>query len=172
MAIRCAAGVAAVGGLLAVGALRIAALTPATVLWTMSGSLLTLGLYQNRRPAAWMDARIGARIGAMVGICLGFGLAVPVTVAGLVARFGLHAMASFDAQMVTLQTMVQRTMQQSAQSSGTPLPPEVLRFVQSQEYRAASVLTYCACVGVVLLIVSALGGAFAGLLRTRRRAPV
>ena len=170
MAIRCAAAVAAIGGLLSVGALRMELLTPATVLWTMSGSLITLGLYQNRRPAAWMDARIGARIGAMVGVCLGAGLAVPVAVAGLVARFGMHAMASFDTQMATLQNMVQQAMQQSAQRSGTPLPPQVLRFVQSQEYRAASVLTYCAFVGVVLLIISALGGAFGGLLRTRHRA--
>ena len=87
MAIRCAAAVAAVGGVLAVVALRVPLLTPATVLWTMSGSLITLGLYQNRRPAARMDARIGARIGTFVGICLAVGLALPVALAGVVARF-------------------------------------------------------------------------------------
>jgi hypothetical protein len=172
MAIRCAVGVAAVGGLLAVIALRVPLLTMATILWTMSGSLITLGLYQNRRPTAWMDARIGARIGTLVGICLGMGLALPVAIAGVVARFGLHAMATFDAQMATLQGLVQQAMQQSAQRSGTALPPGVLQLVQSQEYRAASVLTYCAFLALALLVVSALGGAFGGLLRTRHRAAV
>jgi hypothetical protein len=172
MAICCAGAVAVVGGLLAVIALRVPLLTPATVLWVVSGSLITLGLYQNRRPAARMDAGIGARIGAMVGVCLGVGLATAVAVAGVVARFGMHAMASFDGQMAMLQGMVQQAMQQSAQRSGTALPPEVLRFVQSQEYRAASVLTYCGFAAVGLLVISALGGAFGGLLRTRHRAAV
>jgi hypothetical protein len=63
-------------------------------------------------------------------------------------------------------------MQQSAQRSGTALPPGVLQLVQSQEYRAASVLTYCAFLALALLVVSALGGAFGGLLRTRHRAAV
>ena len=172
MAIRCAAAVATVGGLLAVIALRVPVLTPATVLWTVSGSLITLGLYQNRRPSARMDAGIGARIGAMVGVCLGLGLAVPVAVAGVVARFGLHAMAAFDGQMTTLQGMVQQAMQQSAQRSGAPLPPNMMQFVQTQEYRAALVLMYCGFVAVALLAISALGGAFGGLLRTRHRAAV
>lgn len=172
MAIRCAAAVAAIGGVLAVIALRVPLLTPATVLWAVSGSLITLGLYQNRRPAAHMDAGVGARIGAMVGVCLGLGLALPVAVAGVVARFGMHAMANFDSQMATLQGLVQQAMQQSAQRSGTPLPANAVQFVQSQEYRAASVLTYCGFVAVALLVVSALGGAFGGLLRTRHRAAV
>lgn len=172
MAIRCAAAVAGIGGFLAVIALRVPLLTMATVLWTMSGSLITLGLYQNRRPSASMDARIGARIGALVGICLGVGLALPVAIAGVVARFGLHAMASFDAQMATLQAMVQQAMLQSAQRSGNALPPNIMQLVQSQEYRAASILTYCGFLALALLVVSALGGAFGGLLRTRHRAAV
>ena len=113
MAIRCAAAVAGIGGFLAVIALRVPLLTMATVLWTMSGSLITLGLYQNRRPSARMDAGIGARIGALVGICLGVGLAFPVAIAGVVARFGLHAMARFDAFMATLQATAQQTMVQT-----------------------------------------------------------
>lgn len=172
MAIRCAAAVAGVAGLLAVVALRVPVLTPATILWAVSGSLITLALYQNRRPSARMDAGIGARIGAMVGVCLGVGLALPVAVAGVVARFGLHAMASFDADMATLQGVVQQAMQQSAKNSGTPLPQGAVQLVQSQEYRAGSVLGYCAFLILVLLAISALAGAFGGLLRTRHRTAV
>ena len=60
-AIRCAAAVAGVGAVLSVGAIRVDVLSPVSFLWIMSGSLITLGLYQRRRPAAWMDVRVGAR---------------------------------------------------------------------------------------------------------------
>ena len=54
-AIRCAAAVAGVGALLSVGAIRVDLLSPVSFLWIMSASLITLGFYQRRRPAAWMD---------------------------------------------------------------------------------------------------------------------
>ena len=118
MAIRCAAGVAAVGGLLCVGALRLPLLTPASVLWILCGSMITLGLYQNRRPAAWMDMRIGARIGVVVGLCLTAAVAIPVATAGVLARFWLKAMGSFDAQMAA---QFQQVMQRSG--TGDALSP-------------------------------------------------
>lgn len=165
MAIRCAAGVAAVGGLLCVGALRLPLLTPASVLWILCGSMITLGLYQNRRPAAWMDMRIGARIGVVVGLCLTAAVAIPVATAGVLARFWLKEMGSFDAQMAA---QFQQVMQRSGQA--TPYPPETLAMLQSPEFRAASVLFSCAFGVVLLLVVSAAGGAFGGLLRGRQRA--
>jgi hypothetical protein len=165
MAIRCAAAVAGVAGLLCLAAVRLPMLTPASVLWVMSGSLITLGLYQRRRPAAWMDARIGARIGLVAGLCLAIGLAIPMAVAGVIARFGLHSMGSFDAQLATIfQTVIKQ--------SATPFPAEALQLIQSQEFRAGYVLFVFAVVGVFLLVLSTAGGAFAGLLRMRRKAAV
>ena len=165
LAIQCAIVVAAIGGVLAVGALRLPMLAPASMLWILSASLITLGLYQNRRPGAGMDARIGARIGLMVGICMAFGMAVPMAAAGVVARYGLRAMAGFDAQISTIfQTFVQQ--------SKTPISAEELQMFQWQEFRAAYVLLGAAFLAAILLAVSAATGAFGGLLRTRRRAAV
>ena len=165
MAIRCAVAVAAVGGLLSIGAMRLPLLTPASVLWVFSGSLITLGLYQNRRPLAWMDARTGARIGVLVGLCLALGLAIPLSIAGLVARFGLHTMGGFDAELSARFASV-------VQQSKTPITADEMRLIQSQEFRAANVLFTGAVGAMILLALSAVGGAFGGLLRTRRKAAV
>jgi hypothetical protein len=165
MAIRCAVVVAGVAGALSVGAIRVPMLTPASLLWIMSGSLITLGLYQRRRPLARMDAGVGARIGVVVGLCLALGLAIPMAVVGVIARFGLHSMGSFDAWLgMIFATFIQQ--------SKAPFSPEELQMIHSQEFRAVYMLLLFAVVAVFLLVLSAVGGAFAGLLRTRRKAAI
>jgi len=163
-AIRCAAAVGAVAAVLSVVALRVDVLSPLSFLWIMSGSLITLGFYQKRKPAAWMDVRIGARIGVVVGICMALELGAAMAGAGLVARFLLHSMGSFDTQMTAQIQLVEKTMQQQS----TPVPAEFARFLNSPEFRAGSMLATFAFLSLGLLVLSTLGGAFAGLLRMRR----
>jgi hypothetical protein len=160
-AIRCAAAVAAVGAVLSLVAIRVDLLSSVSLLWIMCASLITLGFYQKRRPAARMDVRVGARIGVVVGVCLALELGIAMTGAGLVARFGLHAMASFDAQMAA---QVQKAIQQSS----TPMPAEMMGLLGSAEFRGGMILAGLALVAAGLVVLSTLGGAFAGLLRMRR----
>ncbi len=160
-AIRCAAAVSAVGAALGLAATRVEMLSPVSFLWTVSASLITLGFYQRRRPAARMDVGVGSRIGVVVGVCLILELGTAMAGAGLVARFTLHAMGSFDAQMVA---QVQRAVQQSS----TPVPSAMMGFLQSPEFRGAMVLAGLTFVSAALVALSTLGGAFAGLLRMRR----
>jgi hypothetical protein len=171
-AIRCAAAVAGVGSVLTLVAMpdwRMAPLLSSLkLLWIMSASLITLGFYQKRRPAAWVDVRVGARIGVVVGICLAVELGVAMAGAGLVGRFVLHSMASFDAQTTEQIQTVLKTMQQQS----TPVPADALRFIRSPEFRAGIMLASFAMASAGLLVVSALGGAFAGLLRKRREPAV
>jgi len=161
-AIRCAALVAAVGAALSVGAIRVDVLSPVSFLWIMSASLITLGFYQRRRPAAWMDVRVGARIGVVVGVCLALEMGIALAGAGLVERFVLHSMGSFDAQMTA---QVQKAVQQSS----TPVPAAMIDFLGSPEFRGGMVLAGLASLCVGLLALSTLGGAFYGLLPMRRR---
>ena len=148
-AIRCAAAVAGVGALLSVGAIRVDLLSPVSFLWIMSASLITLGFYQRRRPAAWMDVR--------VGVCLALEVGTAMAGAGLVARFGLHAMGGFDAQMAV---QVQKAIQQSS----TPVPAETMGLLGSPEFRGGMILAGFAFLAAGLVVMSTLGGAFAGLL--------
>jgi hypothetical protein len=168
-AIRCAALVAAIGSVLTLGSLRLDVLSPVSLLWIMSGSLITLGLYQRRRPTAWMDVRVGAHIGLVVGICMAVGLGISMAGWGLIARFALHSMGSFDAQMAAVAVQMQKTLQQKAAQQSTPVPAEVLGFIASPEYRAGIMLATFALGAGFVLGLSTLFGAFAGLLRMRRR---
>jgi len=169
-AIRCAAVVAAVGAALSVGAIRLDVLSKVSFLWIVSASLITLGFYQKRRPAAWMDVRVGARIGVVVGVCLALELGIALAGAGLVARFGMHAMGNFDAQMADIAAQLQKVIQQkSLQQPNTPMPDGWMEFLGTPEFRGGYALFCFAFVSVGLVVMSVLGGAFAGLLRMRRR---
>ena len=165
MAIRCALAVAGVAAVLCVAAMRVTLLSPVSSLWILCGSLITLGLYQRQRPKAWMDVGVGARIGLVVGLCLALGLAIAFAAAGLVARFGLHSMAGFDAEMAA------RT-DEAVHNSTSPVPPDMLRFLATPEFRGGIMLGGLALFSAFLLVMSMLGGAFAGLLRMRRKAAV
>ena len=166
-AIRCALLVAAIGSLLTLGSVRVDALAVVSLLWIMSASLITLGLYQSRRPGAWMDVRVGAHIGLMVGLCMAVALGISMAGWGLVERFALHQMGSFDAQMAATVVQMEKTIQQQAAEQSKTVPPELMRFIASPEYRAGIVLSMFGLCSVFLLGMSTLFGAFAGMLRRR-----
>jgi len=166
-AIRCAALVAAVAAVLSVVSAKVEMVSPLTWLWTVSGSMITLALYQKRRPQAWMDAGVGARIGLVVGLTLMVGLACAAAIVGLVARFGLHSMAAFDIQL----TQELHAQIEKAQAAN-PQTQDVLRFFATPEFRAGLMLSGFAMVSGFLLVLSTLGGALSGMLRTRRKLKV
>ncbi len=166
-AIRCAGLVAIVAAALSVAGTRVPAVSLLSSLWILSGSLITVGLYQRRRPLALMDAGVGARIGLVAGLALITCLGVSMAVAGLVARFGLHSMAAFDAQLTEqLHAQIEKA------AAANPAPPEVIRFMYAPEFRAGIILAGFAMVAGGLLLLSTLGGAVGGMLRTRRSASV
>lgn len=164
-AIRCAVAVAAIGSVLKLASLRLDVLAPVSFVWMVSVPLITLGLYQKRRPAAWIDARVGTRIGMLAGLCLAVGTAIVLSGWGLVERFGLHSMGGFDAMLAG---QIADGLARSQQMLGTPVDPRVAALEQTPEFHAGFVMASGAMGAVMLLGVSAVGGAFAGMLRMRR----
>jgi len=156
-AIRCAALVSVVAAVLSLAAVRVQALSSIMLLWVFSGSLITLGLYQRLRPTAWMDVRVGARIGVLVGAGMAFALGAATAGWGMVSRYVLHSMTSFDADMTV---QMNHLLQQ--------IPPDKVGFYLSPEFRGGMMIAVFAMMGAALLLLSTLGGAFAGLLRMRR----
>ncbi|HEX4650335.1 MAG TPA: hypothetical protein VH250_02415 [Granulicella sp.] len=163
MAIRCTLLVAAVAAVLSFTATRIELLSPLSSLWILSASLITLALYQRRRPLAAMNARIGARIGALVGVGLGLFLAIATATGAVLGRFVLHSMGD-------LNDMIQASRTQIDQLIATKqLPPPANALVGSPEFRTGFMLFAFALGLFFILIVSIFGGALGGLLRSRRR---
>jgi len=169
-AIRCALAVAGVSAALSLVAARVGAVSPLSWLWTISGSIIALGFYQRRKPQAWMDAGVGARIGLVTGLMLLIGLACSAAVAGLVARYGLHNMAGFDTELTGQLAQLRDQIQKNG--AGSPELPAMLRFISTPEFRAGFMLTGVATAAGFLLILSTLGGAVSGLLRTRTKVSV
>jgi hypothetical protein len=166
-AIRCAALVAGVAVGLGVVSQRVQVISLLSLLWTISGSMIALALYQRRRPLAWMDAGVGARIGLVVGLALVACLGIAWAVGGLVARYGLHSLAGFDAELT-------RTIHDAFEKAAAmaPQPPETQRFWFSPEFRAGMMLFGFGMVSTFLLILSTVGGAVGGFVRMRRKVSV
>lgn len=166
-AIRCALLVAGVAAMLSLVSARVQVLSPVSWLWTISGSLITLALYQRRRPLAWMDAGVGAKIGVVVGLALMACMAVAMAAGGLVARFGLHSMAGFDMELTQqLHAQIERAAAANAEK------PDVLRYLYSPEFRAGLMLAGFAMVSAFMLVLSTVGGAVGGLLRRQAKISV
>jgi len=163
-AIRCALLVAGIAAALTLVAARFESISPLSWLWTVSGSLITLGLYQKRRPQAGMDAGIGARIGVVVGVVLIGSLAVAMAAGGLAARYLLHNMAGFDAQLTQ-----QLHMQVDHALAANPEAKSMQGYLYSPEFRAGMVLAGFGLISGILLVLSTIGGAVGGLLRTRQK---
>lgn len=163
--------VAAIGAVLTVIGLKVPLASLVSTLWVMGGSVMALGLYGRRRPRAWMDARTGLRIGAVTGLLMIAMMGVALASTGAVARFGAHGMQSFDAQatqqFATMQSQMTARMQEQKQSAD--FQTKVLEFVGSQEVHGGLALLYLAVLGGFILLLSAGGGAFAGMLRARGR---
>jgi hypothetical protein len=166
-AIRCAVLVAAIAAGLSLVSARVQLVSPLCWLWTISGSILTLALYQHRRPLAWMDARVGARIGVVVGLALVTGFAIAMAAGGLVARYGLHSMAAVDAYLTD---MMHTEFEKAAAINSQP--PEVARLWYSPEFRAGMMLAGFGMMSGFLLVLSTVGGAVGGFMRMRRKVSV
>jgi hypothetical protein len=161
-AIRCAALVTAVAVIFSLASLGLPYISLLCICWILSASMTTLALYQRRRPVARMDAAIGARIGLTTGLLLVAGLGIALAISGLIARYGLHSMSQFDAETAQRWAAARATLIASAQS------PQMLRFFDLPEFRAGLMLAGISVYAAIILFLSTLGGALAGLLRTRR----
>ena len=145
-AIRCAAAVAGVGAVLMRGGdAGWTLLSPVSFLWIMSASLITLGFYQKRRPAAWMDVRVGARIGVVVGCAWRWSWGWRWPGRGWWRALGCTQWASFDAQMTECAGAEGDAAEERAARS--PMPAGWMEFIGSPEFRGgyAAVLLRVRC---------------------------
>ncbi|MCL2660235.1 MAG: zinc ribbon domain-containing protein [Acidobacteriaceae bacterium] len=165
-AIRSALLIGITAAILNVASAGLPALTLLNYLLIFSAPALALAIYQKHHPRARMDLRIGARIGLAVGVVLLGCLAASSVVMGVVARFGLHNMADFDAQLLQKIHQGQEIAQNWAVAHNIPKPD--YSYMNTPEARVWILLLNYMLLGGAVLVFSALAGALGGTRRTRR----
>jgi hypothetical protein len=175
VAMQCAAPVALLTGVLAVGGLVFQAASFFNTLFILSGTSMVLGLYRSRRPLARVDARVGVRVGLLTGVFMVGAMGLSLAATGVVERFGVHGMAAFDAEVANQFVMLEaKTAEQAKAQTANPAEAQALQqkisdYLKAPEVRAGLGLFMLAVEAVFLLALTVILGAFSGLLQTRRR---
>lgn len=180
-ALTCSAMVAAGAAALTLVGLKLNGVALLGMLWVMSGSVISLGLYRKRvagaRLTGRLNARAGLRIGVVTGVLMLATLGVTGAVSGVVMRFATHGMDQFDAQSAErtreMQAWMVNFMAQRGQDKATQ--DQYIAMMNSPrmtapETRAGGELVSLGVQGVLIVLISAGGGAFAGMLQGRREA--
>jgi len=166
-AILAGALVAAVGAVLAVLAKKYEAMSLLSIIWTISCAVIVLGLYARNSPAQRLTARAGLRIGVVAGLLVIAANAMAIAATGVVLRFKTQQMAEFDKEYAERRQEVQPQVVAFLQQQGQD-QAAVTKFIDtlnSPEMKAGSALLFGAFQSFVILLLSAGGGAFAGMMR-------
>jgi hypothetical protein len=178
-AIKAGAWVAGIGAVLATFGIKSNSAALFCILWTISGAVIALGIYSRGRAGSGtgvgagtqMDARIGLRIGIATGLMMSAAMGIGLAGAGLVMRFGTHSMAAIDEKnaddrkatqahlLELIRQLDDKDMRESLAASVTS--PRL----NSSEMLAGNMLAGRGIQALVILLFSACGGAFAGMMR-------
>ena len=160
--------VAALAGAAAAAlALVSTALPPVSLLlwfWALGAPVVALGLYTTRHRETRPGVGFGAQLGFMSGLAVLLGISVVNTIVLLVLRYGLHAAGPLDGQLAAVFTQVRAATEAQYGRADAGL---FTNFFTVPEFRAGLMLTSLLMFSVSYLLLATLGGAFAGLLRTR-----
>jgi hypothetical protein len=158
---------AALAGALAAALTLVSFALPPVILlawfWAIGAPVVVLGVYNAKIRPPQLRAGFGARLGLLCGLAIFFAMS-SINACGLIfARFVFHNAAQIDSQLAAMFTQLRTTIQQQ----GNPAQASVLAWLNIPEDRLGLLLMMSAFVLILYLGLSALGGAFAALLRSR-----
>ena len=158
---------AALSGAVAAGLTLISFALPPVILlawfWAIGAPVVVLGVYNAKIRPTVLRPGFGARLGLLCGLAIFFSISA-INACGLVlARFVFHGAAQIDSQIASVFTQFRTTIQQQ----NNPAQASVLAWLNIPEDRMGLLLFMMTFALVLYLGLSALGGAFAALLRSR-----
>ena len=132
-------------------------------IWAIGAPVVVLGVYHSKIRPSTLRTGFGARLGLLCGLAIFFAMSA-INACGLIfARFVFHNAASIDSQLAAMFAQLRTAIQQQ----GNPAQASVLAWLNVPEDRLGFLLLMSGFVLVIYLGLSALGGAFAALLRAR-----
>jgi hypothetical protein len=146
------------------GALTTGEVSNLSLMLTPLLSMVTVSIYYRGRPRRTVNASVGSRMGAVLGLMMGALVAFATGVAGFVLRYGYRSTV-MDQRIDEVLTQLPAQLKNAG-----PMPPELMNFLQSPEFRAGSFIMGHVLTLLVMVAVSAVCGWIAGgLLWARRR---
>jgi hypothetical protein len=131
--------------------------------WAIGAPVVILGVYSSKFHPKRLQAGFGARLGLLCGLAIFFAMSAMNACGLVVARYVFHASAQIDTQLGAMFTQLRTTIQQQ----GGPAQSPVLAWLSIPEDRIGLILIMSAFVLMLYLGLSAIGGAFAAVLRSR-----
>ena len=158
---------AALSGAVAAALTLISFALPPVILlawfWAIGAPVVVLGVYNAKIRPATLRPGFGASLGLLSGLAIFFAMSA-INACGLVlARFVFHGAAQIDGQVASVFAQFRSTIQQQ----NNPAQASVLAWLNIPEDRIGLLLLMMAFALAIYLGLSALGGAFAALLRSR-----
>ena len=158
-----AAAAALVPALLFPGALSLGGGGGLCLVLAPMAAMFAVSFYARRHPA--VGARAGGRIGAVTGLLLALLVTVATGIAGFLLRYGRHSRAL----ETTMAQSIDAAAAQFRTGTASALPAETLALLHAPEVRAGGYIAGQILIGVLILFMGALFGAFGGALRRARR---
>jgi hypothetical protein len=139
-------------------------------LLVLGGAFLTVGIYARLAPATRLNARHGWRLGLVTGLLIVATRLVTIGAAGFVARFILHRMGPFDANLAQAfaTAQAQWVSQMPNHQDAVAFQTKSTGIFGSPEAVGGMALAGAAFYSGSVLLISGAFGAFAGLLRSPR----
>lgn len=134
--------------------------------WAIGAPVVVLGIYNAKIRPASLRPGFGARLGLLCGLAIFFAMSA-INAAGLVtARFVFHNATEIDRNLSASYAQ----LRSAVLAQGGPSQAPLLGWLNIPEERLGFLLLTLSFVLVLYLGLSAIGGAFAALLRARSKA--
>ena len=162
VAIRYAALAGAVAAALTLVSFALPPVELLTWFWAIGAPVVVLGVYNSKIRPTQLRAGFGARLGLLCGLAIFFAMSAIGACGLVVARFVFHSAARVDNYLAAIFAQLRTAVQQQ----GGPAQAPVLAWLNIPEYRIGLLLWMVTFLLILYLALSALGGAFAALLRS------
>jgi hypothetical protein len=165
-AIRCAGFAGAAAAALSLLSIPVPAISLISFFWALSAPIVVLGIYSSRFKQTKIRPGFGARLGLLSGIAVVVAGSLVNTVELLLRRFVFHKTAAVDSWQAEVFANLHTQLTEQSGPAAAPF----LSFFNIPEFRVGLLIGVFALGATIYLVLSTVGGAFGGLLRSRTRA--
>ncbi len=133
--------------------------------WAVGAPIVVLGLYAARFPLTRISAAFGAQLGLLTGLAIALANTALDTLELFLARFVFHNSGTIDGFYTAF--IAQMQARAHADPASAAALSQFMGLFNVPEFRVGMVLSMALVFFLMYLCFSALGGAFAGFLRSR-----